>query len=254
MAIVQYEGQEFHIEDEIAAKEDSEIQEKHAGLSPAWYPLQFRAIGIIKGQYFPSAEDMIRGIILTDDGAIAPAHFLASSIRFLKRRLELLDSPQYWIVFPATKQEPPYLRYAIKGMKTPEEVEAEGEELNAQKDRFSIRGVITFSDRQAERFVVRIYRNYSIEKHISTNPSLAISAKEEASFFLLTLQGKLPDDAFGQFADLDVVREGDQLILKDYRFVQQLLQPKKEKTKKPRSRRKHKSKTTRAGAQEPPQN
>jgi len=61
--------------------------------SPAWYPLQSRAIGIVQGQYFPSASDLIEGVLVLDDGTIAPTNFLASSIRYLKKKSVPLGKP-----------------------------------------------------------------------------------------------------------------------------------------------------------------
>jgi len=214
------------------AQENSVVNEP-TPFSPAWYPLQSRAIGIVQGQYFPSASDLIEGVLVLDDGTIAPTNFLASSIRYLKKNLFLLESPQLWIVYPSTWQEPPYLHFTIRGVKTPAK-EAHFEAIRSQKDYFSVRGLITHTDQQAGQFVVRIFRS---DREVVPEEALS------QNYFLMRIKGILPKEAFGQFGDLSVKREGDKLVLEDFQFVQRLLQPKKQKLAKKRSRRKGKSTT-----------
>lgn len=201
--------------------------------SPAWYPLQSRAIGIVQGQYFPSASNLIEGVLVLDDGTIAPTNFLASSLRFLKKKLDLLESPQFWVVYPSTWQEPPFLHFTVRGAKLPER-EVNFEVIRSVKDYFSIRGLITYIDRQAGQFFVRIFRS---------DREVVPEEAQKTSYFLMRLDGVLPKDAFGQFADLKVKREGQKLVLEDFQFVQRLVQPKKPKSTKKRSRRKGKSTT-----------
>ena len=199
--------------------------------SPAWYPLQSRAIGIVQGQYFPSASNLVQGILVLDDGTLAPTKFMGSSLRFLKKKLDLLESPQFWVVYPSTWQEPPFLHFTIRGAKLPER-EVNFEVIHSQKDYFSVRGLITYIDHQASQFFVRIFRSAH---------EVVPEEAQKTSYFLMRLDGILPKEAFGQFADLKVKREGQKLVLEDFQFVQRLLQPKKQKSTQKRSRRKEKS-------------
>ena len=217
------ENWQIQVEEESSANNSTPIP-------PPYSPLQYRAIGVVKGQYFPTQSDLIRGILVLEDGAIAPVHFLASSISFLKKHMELLNAPQFWIVYPKTQLEAPHLHFAVKGVKSVSEKE-NSEALSVQKDHFSVRGLVTYIDSKASTFVVRIYHNDSVGS----------STTHQQNFFLLTIQGTVNSEAFGQFADLDVCREGDKLILKNASFVGQLLQPKKQKRKKKRSHRQGKS-------------
>jgi hypothetical protein len=217
------ENWQIQVEEESSANNSTPIP-------PPYSPLQYRAIGVVKGQYFPTQSDLIRGILVLEDGAIAPVHFLASSISFLKKHMELLNAPQFWIVYPKTQLEAPHLHFAVKGVKSVSE-EENSEALTVQKDHFSVRGLVTYIDSKAGTFVVRIYHNDSVGS----------STTHQQNFFLLTIQGTVNSEAFGQFADLDVCREGDKLILKNASFVGQLVQPKKQKRKKKRSHRQNKA-------------
>ncbi len=211
-------------------------------IPPPYTPLQYRAIGVVKGQYFPTQSDLIRGILVLEDGSIVPVNFLASSIGFLKKHMELLNAPQFWVVYPKTQLESPHLHFTVKGVKLLSEKE-NSEVLNAQKDHFSVRGLITYINSKADIFVVRIYHNDSVDS----------STTQQQNFFLLTIQGTLNNEAFGQFADLDIRREGDKLILENASFVSQLLQPKKPKRKKKRSRRQGKTKANQPAVSNPSQ-
>lgn len=202
--------------------------------SPAWYPLQSRAIGLVQGQYFPSASNLIEGVLVLDDGTIAPTKFMGSSVRFLKKKLDLLESPQFWLVYPSYSSEPPHLHLTVRGAKLPER-EVNFEVIRSQKDYFSVRGLITYIDHQAGQFVIRIFRSDRRTQDVEPEEAL------KQTYFLMKIKGVLPKEAFGEFGDLNVKREGDNLVLKDFQFVQRLLQPKKQKSAKKRSPRKGKS-------------
>ncbi len=214
--------------------EDNSVNEP-TPFSPAWYPLQSRAIGIVQGQYFPSASDLVQGILVLDDGTIAPTKFMGSSLRFLKKKLDLLESPQFWLVYPSYSPEPPHLHLTVRGAKLPER-EVNFEVIRSVKDYFSVRGLITYIDRQAGQSVVRIFR--SVRRTEAVTPEEAL----KQSYFLLKLDGVLPQEASGHFADLKVKREGQKLVLEDFQFVQRLLELNKKKSTKKRSRRSGKSK------------
>ncbi len=226
------ENWQLQVEQESSANEPAPIP-------PPYTPLQYRAIGVVKGQYFPSHSDLIRGILVMEDGAIAPVNFLASSINFLKKHMELLDAPQFWVVYPKTQLKAPHLSFAVKGVKTPSKTE----NAESLKDRFSVRGLITYIDSKAGMFTVRIYHNHSADS----------SATQLQNFFLLTIQGTLNSEAFGQFGDLDVRREGDKLILEKADFVSRLFQPKKQKRKKKQRRRQGKTKANESADPAPSQ-
>jgi len=202
--------------------------------SPAWYPLQSRAIGIVQGQYFPSASNLVQGILVLDDGTLAPTKFMGSSLRFLKKKLDLLESPQFWVVYPSYSPEPPHLHLTVRGVKLPER-EVNFEIIRSQKDYFSVRGLITYIDLQANQSVVRIFRSDCRIQDVAPEEAL------KQTYFLLRLDSVLPQEASGHFADLKVKREGQKLVLEDFQFVQRLLKLKKKKSTKKRSRSKGKS-------------
>src|SRR5918997_3563087 len=150
--------------------------------SPAWYPLQSRAIGLVQGQYFPSASNLVQGILVLDDGTLAPTKFMGSSLRFLKNKLDLLESPQFWVVYPSYSPEPPHLHLTVRGAKLPER-EVNFEVIRSVKDYFSVRGLITYIDLQASQFVVRIFRSDCRTQDVAPEEAL------KQSYFLLRLDG-----------------------------------------------------------------
>lgn len=196
--------------------------------APSEPQLFFQAVGLVRGQYLPSTEKLGSGILLLDDGVIAPTNLLASAVYTVKKHPNLLESPQVWIVYPRVQvKNPPFLNFAIRGARLPLEGE-DAEVINQSVDDFSIRGIVTYTNRKAGNFVVKVYRNFMPWKEQE-------GTKYKPHIFTIT--GVLPSESLpcGQFWDLKVKRVADQLVLEDATFITQVFEPKK--PKKGRSKR-----------------
>ncbi len=203
-----------------------------SAIAPPDAQLQYRAIGLVRGQYIPSTENFNQGILLLeDDNTVAPANIVSgSTAHFLKKHQNLLPKSHVWLVYPRTKLQPPYLRLIITALRS--------KGNPGERDYFSVRGAIVGQDLEAGKFVVRVDRN--------ADASDEKKKPKDKKHFLLTIQGKLPNEkAKGQFWDLNLGRDKDQLVLKedsDATFVAQVFEPKPKNKKKRKKRRRSKAK------------
>ena len=63
---------------------------RHHPISPVTEPMQYRAIGVVRGLYVPSdPEQLTRGLIRTDDGVEIEAVVLGRLLTLMRRHLNL---------------------------------------------------------------------------------------------------------------------------------------------------------------------
>ena len=296
--------------------------------------LYYQAVGFVRGQYLPSKDSFSQGILITEDGLMAPTNLLGAASFSLSKHKELLQESQIWIVYPRTKLQPPHLHFAVRAIRIPlpdEDLEAVYKTINC----FKIRGLVTYINSEAGKFVVRVYRNVkpsealenskddkpseALENSKDDKPSEALSSLDDKSSealenskddkpsealsslddkpsealenskddkpsealsslddkpsealenskddkrsktlenskndkrsktlenskndkpILLTLVGVMPKDAYGQFWELRVHREADQLVLTEGKFLAQVFKPKKKASKKRKGKKK----------------
>jgi hypothetical protein len=73
-------------------------------IPPASEPMQYRAIGLIRGRYVASEEQFTRGEIVTDDGVQIGAVLLGRVMSLVKKHLDLEQS-HLWVVYPRTREK-----------------------------------------------------------------------------------------------------------------------------------------------------
>jgi hypothetical protein len=73
-------------------------------IPPASEPMQYRAIGLIRGKYQASDEQFTRGEIVTDDGVPIGAVLLGRVMSLVKKHLDLEQS-HLWVVYPRTREK-----------------------------------------------------------------------------------------------------------------------------------------------------
>ncbi|HBY78302.1 MAG TPA: hypothetical protein DEG47_15155, partial [Cyanobacteria bacterium UBA11148] len=73
-------------------------------IPPPSEPMQYRAIGLIRGQYMPSADQLTRGTLVSSDGTLIDAVLLGRVMSLVKNHLSL-DQSHLWVVYPRTRQE-----------------------------------------------------------------------------------------------------------------------------------------------------
>jgi len=74
-------------------------------IPPVTEPLQYRAIGVVRGVYEPSDPTVLtRGAIRTADGQAIEAVVLGRLLTLMRRHLDL-SLPHLWVVYPRSREE-----------------------------------------------------------------------------------------------------------------------------------------------------
>ncbi|MEA5466563.1 hypothetical protein [Leptothoe sp. PORK10 BA2] len=212
-----------------AESEPAEPQPRLQPISPPSEPMQYRAIGLLKGRYEPSEESFNRGNIVNHDGSTTCAVLLGRTTSLVKKHLDL-EKDHLWVVYPRTIfQDDIGIAVQIVGVWEPETLgEDEEEPVEApddaiKPDYFSIRGeVIKFDERKQEITV-------SIVQKMRTG-------KQPKRPFKLVINGSIGVKTIGYFWDMHVYREGNQFVLNEGSYVG-AVPPKKRSEQPPQSRR-----------------
>lgn len=72
-------------------------------ISPPSEPMQYRAIGLVRGRYSPSEEQFNRGILLTTDGTEIDTVLLGRVTSLVKNHIDL-SKAHLWVVYPRTRK------------------------------------------------------------------------------------------------------------------------------------------------------
>lgn len=182
------------------------IPERKQPIPPPSHPRQYRAIGLIRGKYQQSTEQMTQGTLLTTDGAQIEAVLLGRIISLLKNHLDL-EQEHLWVVYPRTKMQEDRLHAQIVGVWEPETLSQDGEEHEesgeeADHGYFSIRGEVIFYSLQEKVIIVKIKQFPRKEG-------------EKPKFFKLKLKGVLGEKPLRRFWDLKVRLQGEDLIIEE---------------------------------------
>ena len=214
-------------------------------IPPPSEPLQYRAIGLVQGQYMPSAEQLTRGTLLATDGTLIDAVLLGRVMSLVKNHLSL-DQPHLWVVYPRTRQEDGNLHVQIVGVWEPEKLnqtplpqpsspEEAREETVAElpptvsetdtslvlsDGYFSIRGEVIYQSREEEQVIIKIKQAPRRES-------------EKMKFFKLKLTGILGDRVIGHFWDLHIQLQGSTLMIQEANDIGLLPAKKRPGGKKP---------------------
>lgn len=203
-------------------------------------PMQYRAIGLLRGRYEPSDEQFTRGNLTTRDGTLIEAVLLGRVMSLIKNHLELAQE-HLFVVYPRTREKEEDLHAQIVGVWEPEKLNktdepAEGEEAVAAEpvvptpkvayqpadevddDYFSIRGEIVYHDPDGKSVVVKIQQS----------PRKKDDNKMRA--FKLKLEGVLAGKVVGYFWDLQVRRQGNSLVIEAGSPIAMIPPKKKPKT------------------------
>jgi hypothetical protein len=170
-------------------------------------PLQYRAIGLIRGKYLPSQQQFGKGTLLTSDGIEIDAVILGQLMNLAQKYLDL-EQEQWWVVYPRTRTKPPRLHVQIQGVRNPKSQSPNftksqpASVLVNEPDAFSIRGEVVEQNTQAGYVIVKI-------RQAPRKPP------GKAKVFRLRLEGFLPPEAVERFWDLQVQREGERLVIQD---------------------------------------
>ena len=186
-------------------------------------PLQYRAVGIVRGKYIPECVDTFsRGLILDESGEKIDTVVLGRALSLVKRRLSL-DMSHLWVVYPRCRNEE-NLHLQISGIWEPstlgnthqkngnvEEIHSSSvntilDEVKEGDDYFSIRGELIYTKPETKDLVVKI-RQKPRNNGKKTFP------------FKLSLKGEIPLENLRNFLNLDVRRIGQKLYVENIEII-----------------------------------
>lgn len=177
-------------------------------IPPPSEPMQYRAIGLVEGQYQPSEERFNRGTLTTKDGTQLNAVLLGQVMSLVKKYVDL-NQNYLWVVYPRTREKEEMLHLQIVGVWSaggfgPIAEYVDPEAVPAplipplQDGYFSVRGQIVYQSEEKKTLFVKIQQ-------------AARKDKERAKDFKLKLNGVLEQKAIGYFWDLHIQRNGTEL-------------------------------------------
>ncbi len=195
-------------------------------IPPPSEPMQYRAIGLVRGKYIPSSEQFTKGLLLTSDRVEINTVLLGRIMSLVRNHLDL-SQEHLWVVYPRTQQKEGSLHLQVVGVWEPDKLAKQqntidqgaksgnqGEEFPATPEEttsttplledgyFSVRGEIVYQSAPDEHFIVKI-------KQAPRKDS------EKPKYFKLKLHGNLGTKAVGQFWDLHAKRQDKALVLKE---------------------------------------
>lgn len=199
-------------------------------IPPPSEPMQYRAIGLVRGRYIASEEQFTQGTLLTDDETPVSAVLLGRIISLLKNHIDLAQE-HLWVVYPRTGQKEDNLHLQIVGVWEPEKLtpQAQSDRPTVEKtsddslmpevadNYFSVRGEIVYQSMAEGHFIVKIRQ-------------IARTETDKPKYFKLKILGNLATKAVGQFWDLQVQRQAETLVLAKGEAIAPL--PSKPKLKK----------------------
>ncbi|PZV07986.1 MAG: hypothetical protein DCF32_05865 [Leptolyngbya sp.] len=201
---------------------------RYQPIAPPSEPMQYRAIGLVRGTYEPSEPDQLnRGNLTTEDGHVIDSVLLGRITSLVKKHIDL-TVPHLWVVYPRTRREldndDQDLHLQIVGVWEPETLGLPGEspasededgsdEAAAEKpdladllpvddNFFSIRGEVIKYTPEDKCIAVKILQG-------------AKRTPGASKPFKLLLHGTIEGRTVGYFWDFKVKREAKVLVLSE---------------------------------------
>ena len=170
-------------------------------------PLQYRAIGVVRGIFRPESEEQsTRGHLVDAEGQEIDAVVLGRMLTLMRRHLDM-DRPHLWVVYPRCR-EAGQLHLQIAGIWEPSTLSASDsqeqpadpvtDQLPEGDDYFSIRGELIYTKPEASEVVVKV-RQQPRNDGFRPLP------------FKLQLSGDVELAHLRHFVSLDVRRQGQML-------------------------------------------
>ncbi len=200
-------------------------------------PMQYRAIGLVRGIYKPQDNDTFtRGTLVDSKGNEIDSVVLGRVITLIRNHVPL-EKPHLWVVYPRCRNnqnlhlqitgiwEPSTLKKNLlesEGLSESSNFKVDSDDLSEGDDYFSIRGELIFTKPEEKEVVIKI-RQKPRNQHKKALP------------FKVNLKGEVPINFLKQFISLDVRRVDYKLLVEDFKIIGPLSQQKiKNKSSKPR--------------------
>jgi hypothetical protein len=227
-------------------------------IPPASEPMQYRAIGLVRGKYTPSEEQFTRGTLLTEDGTPIDSVLLGRVMSLVKKHLDL-EQPHLWVVYPRTNEREYSLHVQIVGVWEPENLKKDTEGIEASSsEEAEAKGTEAEGTEaiEAEAMEAEVMEAEAIEAeaeelsqpavegdtldlddryfsvrgevvaHSPDNEQLLVKIRrsprqgsDQSKIFKVVLKGKLEGKVVGYFWDFNVKREGDVLVVQDATLI-----------------------------------
>ena len=177
-------------------------------ISPVTEPMQYRAIGVVRGVYEPAdPEQLTRGVIRTVSGEAIEAVVLGRLLTLMRRHLDLAE-PHLWVVYPRSR-EPEGLHLQMVGVWEPSTLAAEAAAADALPEGdeyFSVRGELIYTRPETGDLVIKVRQ---LPRADGSRPIP----------FKLQLKGEIPLQHLRHFVALDLRRQGEALQLEKVEVI-----------------------------------
>jgi hypothetical protein len=193
-------------------------------IPPVSEPLQYRAIGVVRGTYVPAETDQItRGLIHTEDGEQIEAVVLGRLLTLMRRHLDLAQ-PHLWVAYPRSREQGG-LHLQLVGIWEPStlasqaqansETDTDGGEVSAElptdalpegDEYFSVRGELIFTKPETGDLVIKVRQ-------------LPRGDGQRPAPFKLQLRGEVPLEHLRHFVAIDGRRQGQQLQVERFEVI-----------------------------------
>jgi len=184
-------------------------------------PLQYRAIGVVRGFYKPlDEENFTRGAIIDSEGNEIDSVVLGRVITLIRNHVSL-ENPHLWVVYPRCRNtqnlhlqitgiwEPSTLKKDVlekEGLKESSNSIADSDNVFEGDDYFSIRGELVFTKPNEKEVVIKIRQKPR-------------NQQKKPLPFKVYLKGEVPINYLKQFISFDVRRVDFQLLVEDYQII-----------------------------------
>ena len=228
--------------DECESVSDPVLSNRQQPIPPPSEPMQYRAIGLVRGRYVASSEQFTQGMLLTKDGVELNAVLLGRIMSLVKNHLDL-EKEHLWVVYPRTRQENDALHLQIVGVWEPENLakhssEDENQDSNSQElvsshepssESAETTSALTPSSEMTDGgFSVRgevVYQSFDAKSLVVKIKQAPRKTDDKPKYFKLKLTGVLGTKAVGKFWDFQAKREADLLMIENATAIADL--PKK---------------------------
>ena len=184
-------------------------------------PLQYRAIGIVRGTYNPRDDaSFTRGSLTDSDGLELDSVVLGRVLTLIRNHISI-EKPHLWVVYPRCRNDQ-NIHLQITGIWEPSTLNKDliedeksnktsiskddSDELLEGDDYFSIRGELIFSKPEEKEIVVKIRQKPR-------------NLQKKALPFKVNLKGEIPINYLKHFISLDVRRVEYQLFVESFQVI-----------------------------------
>ena len=178
-------------------------------IPPVTEPLQYRAIGVVRGVYKAKEDDQLtRGMLIDAEGNELETVVLGRVLTLMKRHLAM-DEAHLWVVYPRCR-ESEHLHLQIAGIwepstLSPDQAGAE-DRLEEGDDFFSVRGELIYTKPETGELVVKIRQQPRAD---GCRPLP----------FKIQVKGDIPLEHLRHFVSLELRRQGQALHLEGFDVI-----------------------------------